>query len=112
MRRVPCKGERELVRDNQDLARRLATVERERDRLQNELRRAETISRELNQEKIQFQGRCEQLEREKMDIRNQITTCRRCPANLLEANHAISITPRGNRETRSGTGASDIAQIL
>ena len=71
-----------LTRDNQDLARRLATVEHERDRLQNELRRAKTISRELNQEKIQFQGRCEQLEREKMIIRTTHTTCRRCTQRI------------------------------
>ena len=67
-----------LTRDNQALTARLTMVEGERARLQIDLRHTQANARALNNEKNEFQRRCEQLEREKMALRNRVMVCRNC----------------------------------
>jgi chromosome segregation ATPase len=71
-----------LNRETRNLIVRLSVTERERDRLEAELRHAQNNARELNNDKLKFQRRCEQLEREKMSLRHQVTVCRRCTGRI------------------------------
>jgi len=72
----------DLKRENQSLVLRLNATTLERDRFENELRHAQTNAREFNNDKLQFQRRCEQLERERISLRHQVTVCRRCTGRI------------------------------